>query len=307
MARSNSQQSPLVKESQLLVKLIFLILLLVYVRQKNFMKPVLIFFCLLITGVACGKEIKYTASTPAGPTVRDFLGISRSDSIDFIRWHVTITDRKDFNLSCSYGISKPNTNAFIDEKKIALRGTVNSRDQVLTLSYSGKNLSVLVLNDNILHLLNADGSMMLGNGGWSYTLNTMIKVPASGIYVKPQPAGFKDSIVFEGRTPCKGIEEMMTGIYRPECYKKKWLVYLYKNNLTATSGTYRIGSTAGAYKGKWQLKESTGKTIYQLHLNNGRTLSLLQVDNNIVYLMDTKGELMVGDHDFSYSLNRRIR
>ena len=272
------------------------------------MKSAIVFFCVILVGTAaCSKEIKYTASTPAGLAVRDFLGISRSDSIDFIRWHVTITDHKEFHLSCSYGIGKPNTNGFIDEKKIVLKGSVNFKDRVLALSHSGKNLSMLVLNENILHLLNNDGSMMVGNGGWSYTLNAMIRMPAPEVYLKQQPGGFKDSIVFEGRTPCKGLEEMMMGSSRPECYKKKWLIYLYKNKPDETSGRYRIGSTVGAYTGKWILKEATGKIIYHLELINGRNLSLLQVDDNIVYLMDTEGELMVGDHDFSYSLNRRIR
>lgn len=270
------------------------------------MKPVLIFFCLLMGSVVCSQKINYTASTPAGQTVRDFLGISRSDSIDFIRWYVTITDHKEFNISCSYGISKPNTNGFIDEKKLVLKGAVSFIDRVLTMSRSDKKLSILVLNDNILHLLNKDGSMMVGNGGWSYTLNAMTRMPASEVHLKQQPEGFKDSIVFEGRTPCKGIEEMMTGVSRPECYKKKWLVYLYKSSPDATSGSYKIGNTR-EQTGKWKLKEATGKTIYQLELNNGRSLSLLHVDKNIVYLVDAKGELMVGDHDFSYSLNRRVR
>jgi hypothetical protein len=158
-----------------------------------------------------------------------------------------------------------------------------------------------------MHLLNSDGSLMVGNGGWSYTLNSMTEVNTSEVSLKQTAISFKDSIVFEGRTPCKGIEEMMIGRSRPECYKKKWLVYLYKNNPDAISGTYKIGSTVGAYKGTWKLKESAGKKIYHLDLSNGRSLSLLPADNNIVYLMDTKGKLMVGDHDFSYSLNRRIR
>jgi hypothetical protein len=49
------------------------------------------------------------------------------------------------------------------------------------------------------------------------------------------------------------------------------------------------------------------KIIYSLALNNGNTLDLLHADKNIVYIMDVKGGLMVGDHDFSYSLNRRIK
>lgn len=271
------------------------------------MKSLLVFLCILIAGHPFDNQTNYTASTPAGPAVREFMNISQSDSIDFIRWHLKIIDRKEFNLSCSYGLSKPNTNGFLDEKKVELKGAADFKGEILSLKHAGKMLSMQVLNDNILHLLNNDGSMMAGNGGWSYTLNAITQAPASEVYLKQQFISFKDSIVFEGRTPCKGIEEMMMGTSRQDCYKKKWLVYLYKNNPAATSGTYRIGSTAGAYTGKWKLKDGSVKTIYLLDLNNGRSLSLLQVDKDIVYLMNTKGELMVGDHDFSYSLNRRER
>ena len=253
-----------------------------------------------------GKEVSYTASTPAGKQIRNFLGINQSDSIDFIRWHLKVIDAKQFTLSCSYGLSKPNTNGFVHEKKIAFSGTINRKDDVISLNHDGKKQGLQILNDNVLHLLNNDGTLMAGNGGWSYTLNAMTQVATQKVNLKTQAVSFKDSILFEGRTPCKGIEEMMLGKTRPECYKKKWLVYLYKN--APTSGTYRIGSTAGAYKGKWKLKEdAAGKTVYTLELNNGRTLNLLHVDNNIVYLMNPKGELMVGDHDFSYSLNRRTQ
>lgn len=271
------------------------------------MWSLLLFLSLITCGSSVDKEVNYTASTPAGPEVRNFLGIKQADSVDFIRWYLKIIDRKAFNLSCSYGISKPNTNGFIDEKKVILKGTVNFKDGILNLNTSNKMLSLRVLNDNIIHLLNPDGSLMAGNGGWSYTLNSVTEVKASDVSLKQTDISFKDSIVFEGRTPCKGIEEMMMGTSSPECYKKKWLVYLYKNGPDATSGTYKIGSTVGPYRGKWKLKETAGKKIYHLDLDSGRSLSLLPVDKNIVYLMDTKGELMVGDHDFSYSLNRRIR
>ena len=114
-------------------------------------------------------------------------------------------------------------------------------------------------------------------------------------------------MAFEGRTPCRGIEELMYGTTRPDCYKKKWLVRLYKN-VDAKSGTYKIGGTVPSKTGKWKLKENAGgKIIYSLDLSNGNTLDLIQTDANIVYIMDTKGGLMVGDHDFSYSLNRRIK
>ena len=270
--------------------------------MKLFLLSSLFFFAFTMFG----KEVSYTASTPAGNQIRNFLGINQSDSIDFIRWHLKVIDAKEFTLSCSYGLSKPNTNGFVHENKVAFRGTITRKDDVLSLNHAGKTQGLQILNDNVLHLLNNDGTLMVGNGGWSYTLNAMTQVSTREINVKRRAVSFKDSILFEGRTPCKGIEEMMLGKTRPDCYKKKWLVYLYKNS--PISGTYRIGSTAGSYKGKWKLKKDpAGKTVYTLELNNGRTLDLLHVDNNIVYLMNLKGELMVGDHDFSYSLNIRKR
>ena len=58
----------------------------------------------------------YTASTPANTYVRHFLGINQHDSVDFIRWKLKITDHKEFALTCTYGIGKPGTNGFINEK-----------------------------------------------------------------------------------------------------------------------------------------------------------------------------------------------
>src|SRR5829696_5189503 len=170
----------------------------------------LFFLCLLTCDSTVVKEVNYTASTPAGPEVRNFLGISQADSIDFIRWHLKMVDQIEFVLACSYGISKPNTNGFIDEKKLALKGTVYFKDETLLLTHSGKSLLLQILNHNILHLLNKDGTMMVGNGGWSYTLNSTAPVPVSDISLRQAAIDFRDSIVFEGRTPCKGIEEMMT-------------------------------------------------------------------------------------------------
>jgi hypothetical protein len=71
--------------------------------------------------VSCAnsKETNYTASTPAAPIVKKFLGISHTDSIDFIRWKLSLTDLK-YTLECNYGIGKPNTNGFYDgEKKLS--------------------------------------------------------------------------------------------------------------------------------------------------------------------------------------------
>ena len=89
-------------------------------------------FLSMILFVSCAnsKETNYTGSTPAEPIVRTFLGISQTDSIDFIRWKLSLTDKK-YSLECKYGIGKPNTNGFYDEKKVVLSGGVKKQNNPL--------------------------------------------------------------------------------------------------------------------------------------------------------------------------------
>jgi hypothetical protein len=269
------------------------------------MKLLVLLIVFVSGNVALEKELKYTASTPAGVEVRNFLGISQADSIDFIRWNLRIIDNKDFELECKYGISRPNTNGFIDEKNVKLKGTAELNDGRIILKHKSNSLAMLVLNPNIVHLLNKDGTMMIGNGGWSYTLNALQKIQTQEVKLTTFKTHFEDSMVFIGRTPCRGIEELMIGKTRPECYKKKWKITMYKDGPNANSGTYKIGSLE-TRDGKWKLKnDKSNNIIYSLDLNNGNSIDLLQTDENIVYIMDPKGGLMVGDHDFSYSLSRQ--
>jgi len=90
------------------------------------------FFLILLASCAGGKESTYIGSTPAtSNVVRSFLGIPFSDSIDFIRWKITMLDNK-YSLQCNYGIGKPNTNGFISNGKwIALRGGLKKEKNFL--------------------------------------------------------------------------------------------------------------------------------------------------------------------------------
>lgn len=125
---------------------------------------------LFFASCAGAKEKTYTGSTPAGQTVKSFLGIPLPDSIDFIRWKVTISDNH-YQLSCNYGIGKPNTNGFIDGgTKMELSGECKKGENYYQFRNGTKTLKVIQLNEDLLHLLNTDNSLLIGNGGWSYTL-----------------------------------------------------------------------------------------------------------------------------------------
>src|SRR5437764_10257628 len=59
--------------------------------------------CSLLCFTKQKKEKDYVGSTPAHGEVRDFLDISLTDSIDFIRWKLAITN-DNYQLDCSYGV-----------------------------------------------------------------------------------------------------------------------------------------------------------------------------------------------------------
>ena len=261
--------------------------------------------------VSCAnsKETNYTASTPADPIIKKFLGIPLTDSIDFIRWKLSLNDLK-YSLECNYGIGKPNTNGFYNGgKKIALSGPVK-RDKNTYLLHNGNQILKLIeLNANLLHILNEDNSLLKGGGGWSYAINNIIPSANDKVSITAKQTIIKDSIAFEGRTPC-GVP----GIIEPgkECYKLKWLIVFYGDPAKKEPDTYKLLGTPyrveGGRRGNWKIMAGKdGRIIYQLYDEKGNPfIHLLKLDEGVLIFTDAKGNLLVGDHDFSYTLNRRF-
>jgi hypothetical protein len=260
---------------------------------------------LLIVSCASGKEKTYTGSTPANTVIRSFLGIPLSDSVDFIRWKFILRDNR-YQLQCNYGIGKPNTNDFIKGgTKIELSGEWRKENNYYQLQNGTKTLKVAELNANLLHFLNADNSMLVGNGGWSYTLNNITPSGTDKINITATPTVLKDSMAFQGRTPCN-----VPGVIAPGslCYKLKWYIVLYANAQKNEPGSYKVFGTPwrreGGRTGNWIITGKNGRTIYQLNDDNGNGfLYLLKLDEHILVFIDAQGKLLVGDGDFSYTLN----
>jgi hypothetical protein len=271
------------------------------------MKIITLCFCFLfLISCANSKDISFTASTPADPLVRTFLGISLADSIDFIRWNLSLTDRE-YKLQCNYGISKPNTNGFINGgEKLSLTGSVKFENNIYTLQNGNQLLKFSILNSNLLHIMNVNGNLLIGNGGWSYVLNNLTPVANDKASFTTTVFIIKDSVSFEGRTPC-GVP----GIIEPgkQCYKLKWGLKLYAEG--NETGRFLLRGTPwyeqGGRKGNWKtIKGKDGRIIYQLMDEKGNAfINLLKLDDGVMIFTDTKGNLLVGDHDFSYMLNRK--
>lgn len=262
----------------------------------------------LFASCASSKETNYTASTPASSLVRSFLGISLTDSIDFIRWKLSINDSR-YTLSCNYGIGKPNTNGFYDGgKKVSFSGSVKKDKNVYVFQNGKQSLKFAELNNNLLHILNEDNTLMIGGGGWSYAINSLNPSPDNQLMLAANETVIRDSMAFQGRTPC-GIPRVPK---TEQCYKLKWYLVFYGNPAKNEPLTYRLLGTGyrveGAKKGKWQItKDQEGKISYQLFDENEKLLfHLLKLDEGVLIFTDEKGNLLVGDHDFSYTLNRKF-
>ncbi len=263
----------------------------------------------LIVSCAGGKEKIFIGSTPADPEVRSFLGIPLSDSIDFIRWKVIFQDSQ-YQLSCNYGIGKPNTNGFInDGKKIELTGALKKEKNYYQLHNRDKILLVAELNEDLIHLLNDGNRLLVGNGRWSYTLNNVKPSHMDQISLTATPIILKDSMAFQGRTPCQ-----VPGVIAPdtECYKLKWYIVLYVDAEKNKPGKYKVLGTPwrkeGGITGNWNIiTGKNGRIIYQLNDDQGKGfLYLLKLDEQILVFTDANGKLLVGNEDFSYTMNRSL-
>ena len=256
------------------------------------MKKCITFLLIFFTSCTEGKTV-YIGSTPANSIVKTFLGIPLSDSVDFIRWKL-VTGGNQYALQCDYGIGKPNSNGFINPKRIDIKGKLIKEGNYYQLHHNNKRILLAALNAHVLHFAKADKSLMTGNGGWSYNLYS------SGtnllMDIKPKPIALIDSMVFEGRTPCGEIAKL--GLRLSEnCYKLKWSLVLYASKGKPT--TYITRGSIGTKTGNWKLKKG------MIILESVQPVYFIMPEENILLFTDAKWKLLQGDEDFGFTLNRK--
>ncbi len=130
----------------------------------------------------------FVASTPCSQGTRPLPGIPVNADCELVKWNLTLyQDGSEktpttYKLHCLYGLPKQGTKGFIGGgKKVEMEGkwtiikglATNPNAIVYRLNdnKTNKTISFLKLNDNLLHLLDGDQHLMIGNAAWSYTLN----------------------------------------------------------------------------------------------------------------------------------------
>ena len=160
--------------------------------MKNYLKYLIIssmcFLSATISGSAQDAQpfATYVGTSPCGNILKPFLGVANEPDCDFTKWTLTLYQPKTnrpamVKLVYRYGISKPNTSGFMDEKRAEFEGhwTIqkgtktkpNATVYQVTVHKIDKNLLFVKLTDNAIHLLDSQRNLMIGNSGHSYTFS----------------------------------------------------------------------------------------------------------------------------------------
>jgi hypothetical protein len=155
--------------------------------MKTFKSGIFILFatCFIQANRISPEPDVFVASSPCDGIPRSLLSIPATVDCELIKWNLTLyRDPRNqaptlYKLSYTYGMSKPSTVDFInggtnvekEGKWTILKGPDNRVVYQLNQDTPKTSLSFVKLDDNLLHLLDRQGKLMIGNAAWSYTLN----------------------------------------------------------------------------------------------------------------------------------------
>lgn len=272
------------------------------------------------------ETIFLVGSTPGDKEIKTQLGISDVLNVDFIRWDLRINKSNNFELNIQFGESQPNTLGFKNGghfKNYQGIYTISKNENKVFYQLVANQLKITLikLNNNLFHLLTASNNLMIGNGGWSYTLNN--NKPTYNFNILPSMSSSLDTfnnnlvqVVFDGRTPCQEFANEHQILVDKSCFKLKWKLTLNrdKNTLKPTTYTIRkvIDNVPKDISGFWKIingtKHNPDAVIYQLDPDKpNQTISLFVADQNILYILHKNESFFIGNENFSFTLNKRVQ
>ncbi len=284
-----------------------------------------VLFSASCSGNSSASDIILTGSTPGDEPVKWMLTIPAGEVVDFIRWNLIFSKNGAFVLDIHYGESSPNTLGFKGNgKHISVKGDFSvHEDKIFQKVYHLRSpelfseIKIVKLNENIFHLLTDMNRLFIGNGGWSYSFNRKVPLDNNEISIfSGPPADSSIQLVYEGRTPC---QEMAGG--HPEmkatssCFKIKWKLTLNRDPITFEPSTCTIRNIVDNeprdITGNWEIVKGTPANpraiVYKIEVSNlSRPIFLFAGDEHVLFFLDNNYKPMVGNKDFSFTMNRRM-
>jgi hypothetical protein len=277
-------------------------------------------------------QFLFQASTPCDSISKALFQIPQEEKCEWMKWKLTLNQDKNsktYILICQYGMPRQGTRKFAEGSKIIeLSGQwdFNQKESVCTLRAGKKNISLSFYqpDPNILHLLDKNKHLMVGNGGWSYTLNKIQYTPGSHVQInrqsEPVPVQTSSALigVFIGRSPCNHMITEFNKINASICQITKWRLTLYQDSVTHMPANFKLeslyvgtGNNSHVNTGKWTVNRglihNKELIVYQLDLDSSQhesTLRFVRADDNVLFFLDKNNCYQAGDDYSSYTLNR---
>ncbi|GHM98914.1 hypothetical protein WSM22_04040 [Cytophagales bacterium WSM2-2] len=258
------------------------------------------------------------------------MGIPANVNIDFIRWVLTLqTGSKNFQVEINYGEGEPNTPGFKNgglKKSFEGKYTLSEDDKHygkcqlyhLKSNQLVPELTLLRINENLYHFLTSQNKLMIGTGGWSYTLNNKepdLKESKSPSFLLSSNLlkEIVSPVVFVGRTPCREFAAEHHLNASSTCIKLKWKLTLNRDAITHQPTTYSIRKVVDNkpkdVTGRWVLRKggpsNPDAVIVQLDPDDpDKSILLIAGDENVLFFLHKDLTMYVGDNNFSFTLNR---
>lgn len=268
---------------------------------------------------------------------RPFLNIPAGAQCDRIKWKLTLYidprtgSSTTYKLNSEYGYHVDNRTLLMKGSSVRegnwmiTRGAMsdpNARVYQLNSDDKQMTISFQAFDSDILHLLDRDNMLVIGNSGQSYTLSRTSELEPSSVAIdknsdkssgpRHSPTRSRVVSVFSGRTPCREVAQQLNRTVPADCMKLKWSLTLYQDPNRQIPTTYKLKGTLFRdleREGKWVVIQGRGgdpgALIFKIQPDNrSGSILLLNQDDNILFFLNNDGSLMVGNRDFSYTLNR---
>lgn len=299
--------------------------------KYTLVKSILVLVCFFT--ISCdaktgNKILELTGSTPGDATIKSMLMIADHENVDFIRWKLNFYDNGEFDLELRYGLSKPNTLDFEDGGiKKTIKGTyhvengnANSRfAEVYELisKLPSISFSIAGINENVFHIMNREGKLMNGNGGWSYSLFSKNRSTSKRLLIKsPDIDETSTRLIFDGRTPCQELAQVHAEMKASQsCFKLKWRLVLNRDSISHEPGTCEIRNIVDNeprnITGKWEIINNKDPDLKIKYLkvsvdNLSNPILFLIADENVLLFIDPDFMPFAGNENFGFALNRKL-
>jgi hypothetical protein len=277
--------------------------------------------------------------TPCSGTNRPLPQIPADTNCELMIWKLTLSqdtagNPTTYKLASAYGMAQAGTTGVRGggtqlnlEGKWAITRATKTKPGAVVYQLNPDNppesFGFVKMDDNILHLLAQDKSLMVGNAAWSYTLNRTDKRLAStppapvtaaptSPATPPSPATPESSNPgeFQGRTPCADVLMALNNV-PAGCQRIKIALTFQQNPKMFELKSVYVGTGDMRYSltGKWTIisgtKTDPDAIVYQLTPDGSQQpISFLKADDNHLFLLNSDLRLMVGDALGSYTLSR---